>query len=59
MVEKFVAQLLSISKKSFNAMQHEYGDVICELDQAIAAENVYNNGTSIKNSGIKDYKIIH
>ena len=53
LVEKFVAQLLDISEKSFNAMQCEYDDIICELDQAIVAENQYN-GTDIKTSGIKD-----
>ena len=39
-------------------MQHEYGDVICELDQAIADENEYNNTAEIKKakSCIKDLK---
>ena len=58
LVEKFVAQLLSISEKSFIQMEATYHDVICELDQAIAAENVYNDAAGIKksNSGIKDLK---
>ena len=39
---------MSSAKKSFNAMELEYNDVICELDQAIVAENEYNASAGIK-----------
>ena len=55
LVEKFVAQL-SISEKSFNEMQYEYRDVVFSLDQAIAAENVNNASTGLKDSPISDIK---
>ena len=48
LVKKIVNQLLDISEKSFNAKELEYNDVICELDQAIAAENEYNASVGIK-----------
>ena len=54
LVEKIVAQLLSISEKKFNQMQNEYRDVIFSLDRAIAMENAY---TGLKDSPFSDIKI--
>ena len=47
LVKKNVNQLLDISEKSFNAMDLEYNDVACELDQATADENEYNASVGI------------
>ena len=48
LVDKFVSQLLAISDKSFEHLQNEYSDVICEINQAITVETAYNDTSGIK-----------